>query len=51
MIRLVAGEVPGVLSIVGDVAARSVTVEYDSQTTDLTAIKRACHDVGYPVKE
>ncbi len=51
MIRLVAGEVPGVLSIMGDVAARSVTVEYDLQTTDLTAIKRACHDVGYPVKE
>ncbi len=51
MIRLVAGEVPGVLSILGDMAAGSVTVEYDPQTTDLTAVKRGCQDVGYPVKE
>lgn len=51
MIRLVAGEVTGVLSIVGDVAARTLTVEYDQQITDLTAVKRACRNVGYPVKE
>lgn len=42
-------QVAGVKEAVVDLAAKQVTVEYDENQTDLTALEAAIEDAGYDV--
>jgi copper chaperone CopZ len=51
MIRSELIEIPGILHVHYDVAATTVTVEYDEKSGDMSRlIIKTLEDIGYPVK-
>ena len=49
-VRKALQRVPGVEKITVDYPARTVSVAYDAERTNVTALLKATADVGYPAK-